>query len=161
MGTKRRTEPEAERWSPWGEYLTYDFDVAVGPDGAHYILTDTWANVIENQATGHSVPVWDIYVQKLAPNLTSTVGSNSTSKLIRSAKDLHKQGLNLEACGFFYHDAYWYHKYSYPAKTPPATYTTSTPTTLWGHTRIVAISVLTGAVARTKVPTFCLRQRVR
>ncbi|EXL90479.1 hypothetical protein FOIG_16271 [Fusarium odoratissimum NRRL 54006] len=40
-----------------GEHLTHDFDVAVGPDGAHYILTDTWSNVTKNQATGHSVPV--------------------------------------------------------------------------------------------------------
>ncbi|CEF76293.1 unnamed protein product [Fusarium graminearum] len=96
-----------------GEYLTHDFDIAVGPDGAHYILTDTWTSVSEIQATGHSVPVWDIYVQKLAPNLTSTVGTNSTSKLIRTAKELLKQGLNLEACGFFYHDSYWYQTYSY------------------------------------------------
>ncbi|ENH66300.1 N-sulfoglucosamine sulfohydrolase [Fusarium oxysporum f. sp. cubense race 1] len=102
-----------------GEHLTHDFDVAVGPDGAHYILTDTWSNVTENQATGHSVPVWDIYVQKLAPNLTSTVGSNSTLALIRSAKDLHKQGLNLEACGFFYHDSYWYQTYSYTCQNCP------------------------------------------
>jgi hypothetical protein len=102
-----------------GEHLTHDFDIAVGPDGAHYILTDTWANTMENQAPGHSVPVWDIYVQKLAPNLTSTVGSNSTSKLIRAANDLYKQGLNLEACGFFYHDSYWYQTYSYTCQNCP------------------------------------------
>ncbi|KAM0540661.1 hypothetical protein ACHAO7_011006 [Fusarium culmorum] len=102
-----------------GDYLTHDFDIAVGPDGAHYILTDTWATVFENQAPGHSVPVWDIYVQKLAPNLTSAVGTNNTSKLIRSAKDLLKQGLNLEACGFFYRDSYWYQTYSYTCQNCP------------------------------------------
>ncbi|KAI6753728.1 hypothetical protein FGRA07_05154 [Fusarium graminearum] len=102
-----------------GDYLTHDFDIAVGPDGAHYILTDTRTSVSEIQATGHSVPVWDIYVQKLAPNLTSTVGTNSTSKLIRTAKELLKQGLNLEACGFFYHDSYWYQTYSYTCQNCP------------------------------------------
>ncbi|KAG8353865.1 hypothetical protein FVEN_g8121 [Fusarium venenatum] len=101
-----------------GEHLTHDFDIAVGPDGEHHILTDTWASVLEVQAPGHSVPVWDIYVQKLAPNLTSTVGTN-TSKLIRSAKDLLKQGLNFEACGFFYHDSYWYQTYSYTCQNCP------------------------------------------
>ncbi|RGP71249.1 glycoside hydrolase family 43 [Fusarium longipes] len=102
-----------------GDHLTHDFDIAVGPDGDHYILTDTWASVLEVQAPGHSVPVWDIYVQKLAPNLTSTVGTNSTSKMIRSAKDLLKQGLNLEACGFFHHDSYWYQTYSYTCQNCP------------------------------------------
>ncbi|CAK7200595.1 hypothetical protein SEUCBS139899_003293 [Sporothrix eucalyptigena] len=88
-----------------GAHINHDFDVAVGPDGTHYMLSDPFTNATLT-TDGYGVPVWDLYVQQLAPNLTSTL--NTTATLIRSAEQLRDTGLTLEACGFFYHDGYWY-----------------------------------------------------
>ncbi|KAL1888215.1 hypothetical protein Sste5346_009689 [Sporothrix stenoceras] len=88
-----------------GSKITHDFDIAVGPDGTHYILTDPFTSGFLSSDV-NVPPVWDIYVQQLAPNLTSTVNSSFT--LVRSAQQVRDMGLTLEACGFFYHDAHWY-----------------------------------------------------
>jgi hypothetical protein len=92
-----------------GRNINHDFDIAVGPDGTHYILSDIVpeGSTIQN-LTSRGNPVWDIYVQQLGPNLTATAGNNATGTLIRTAAQLRKQGLTLEACGFFYHDNYYY-----------------------------------------------------
>jgi hypothetical protein len=87
-----------------GSNINHDFDVAVGPDGAHYMLSD----VLPSSDLLSKGYIWNIWVQQLAPNLTATVGTNATSVQILSAQELRQQGLNLEACGFFYHDSYYY-----------------------------------------------------
>lgn len=87
-----------------GTAITHDFDIAVGPNGDHYMVTD----VTNNKYTSDSVPQWDLWVHKLAPNLTSTVG-NDSSVLFRTGESLwNDQGLTLEATGFFYHEGFWY-----------------------------------------------------
>jgi hypothetical protein len=87
-----------------GNHISHDFDIAVGPDGTHYMVAD----VIANTTTSDNVPGWDIWVHQLAPDLKSTA-SNKTSVLVRTAQALWKdQQLTLEAVGFFYHDGFWY-----------------------------------------------------
>lgn len=90
-----------------GANVNHDFDVAVGPDGSHYIISDPFTDFVTFD-TYYSLPIWDIWVQKLAPNLTATIGTNETVALIRTAQSLHAQGLHLEAVSFFYYDGYWY-----------------------------------------------------
>lgn len=90
-----------------GSHVNHDFDVAVGPDGSHYILSDPFTKYVPMD-TYYSFPIWDIWVQKLTPNLTATVGTNDTSARIRTADSLAAQDLYLEASSFFYHDGYWY-----------------------------------------------------
>lgn len=80
-----------------GEDISHDFDIAVGPDGTHYMVTDVWTH----KFTSDAVPMWDLWVHQLAPNLTSTM-DNASSVLFRRGEDLWKgQGLTLEAVGFF------------------------------------------------------------
>lgn len=90
-----------------GSHVSHDFDIAAGPDGTHYMVSDVWSGLYSD-STGWGAPVWDIWVQQLTPELTSTVGTNTTSVLIRSASELKKQNLTLEASGFFFHEGYWY-----------------------------------------------------
>ncbi|CAL5867334.1 uncharacterized protein PFLUO_LOCUS1549 [Penicillium psychrofluorescens] len=90
-----------------GAHINHDFDVAVGPDGSHYIVSDPFTEMISFNGY-YTLPIWDIWVQKLAPNLTATVGTNETSARIRTARSLYAQGLHLEAASFFYHNGYWY-----------------------------------------------------
>ncbi|KUL87146.1 hypothetical protein ZTR_05615 [Talaromyces verruculosus] len=90
-----------------GSYLNHDFDVAVGPDGTHYIVTDPFTSTEAINAY-YNMPIWDIWVQQLAPNLTSTMGTPETTVRVRSTQSLQAQGLYLEAAGFFYYNGYWY-----------------------------------------------------
>lgn len=90
-----------------GRYLSHDFDVFVGPNGTHYIVTDPFENWIE-ESQGEAIPTWDIWVQELAPNLTSTINTPDTVAQVRSATELINQGLTLEASGAFYKDGYYY-----------------------------------------------------
>lgn len=104
-----------------GDHISHDFDIAVGPDGKHYIVTDVWTGNYNSD----SVPVWDLWVQELAPNLTSTAG-NTSSVLIRQVTPLWEdQGLTLEAVGIFYHDGYWYITWGETAK--------------WGRLRLLSL----------------------
>lgn len=90
-----------------GAHVNHDFDVAVGPDGSHYILSDPFTKRVPMEKY-YNMPIWDIWVQKLAPNLTGTIGTNNTSARIRTAESLFARNLHLEASSFFYHDGYWY-----------------------------------------------------
>lgn len=56
----------------------------------------------------YHLPIWDIWIQKLTPNLTATLGTHRTSARIRTADSLAAQDLYLEASSFFYHKGYWY-----------------------------------------------------
>ena len=89
-----------------GQHLSHDFDIFSGPDGTHYIVSDPFENWIENGPD--AVPIWDIWVQQLAPNLTSTVNTRKSTTLVRSAAQLAAQNLTLEATGAFYHDGFYY-----------------------------------------------------
>lgn len=88
-----------------GTNINHDFDVAVGPDGTHYMVSDTFVGV-NTRPDQWSVPVWDIWIHQLAPNLTATI--DSTAVRIRTAQQLLAQNLTLEAVGFFYHDGHYY-----------------------------------------------------
>ncbi|RMJ11841.1 hypothetical protein CDV36_008502 [Fusarium kuroshium] len=88
-----------------GDHLSHDFDVFVGPDDTHYIITDPFLGTIPSADGGLT---WDIWVQQLAPDLISTVNTSETITLVRSAKQLFDQNLTLEATGAFYHDGYYY-----------------------------------------------------
>lgn len=90
-----------------GAHINHDFDVAVGPDGSHYILSDPFTDYV-TMDDYYDLPIWDIWVQKLTPNLTATVGTNETSARVRTAKSLSAQDLHLEASSFFYYNGYWY-----------------------------------------------------
>lgn len=68
-----------------GTAITYDFEIAVGPDGSHYMVTDVWTN----KYTSDTVPQWDLWVHRLAPNLTSALG-NDSSVLFRTGESLWK-----------------------------------------------------------------------
>ncbi|ORX38015.1 hypothetical protein BD324DRAFT_413772 [Kockovaella imperatae] len=99
-----------------GEHLSHDFDIAQDANGTHYIVSDIFEGIDLTPTGVLAVPVWPIWVQELAPNLTSTVGTNSTVQLVRTAAQLlnntdgGSQGLSLEAIGFFYNEDFdmWY-----------------------------------------------------
>ncbi|KAH8878756.1 hypothetical protein GQ53DRAFT_756472 [Thozetella sp. PMI_491] len=77
------------------------------PDGTFYMVTDVKLGFDSSPTKTTSEP-WDIWVHKLASNLTTTVGRPDTSALIRSASELAAQGLNLEASSAFYYDGHYY-----------------------------------------------------
>ncbi|RSL65572.1 hypothetical protein CEP53_003655 [Fusarium sp. AF-6] len=87
-----------------GDHLSHDFDVLVGSDNTHYIVSDPFLGTIPSADGGLT---WDIWVQQLAPDLISTVNTSETTTLVRSAKQLFDQNLTLEATGAFY-DGYYY-----------------------------------------------------
>lgn len=89
-----------------GEYVSHDFDIFTAPNGTHYILTDVNPGFLATDP--HNMSTWSIYIQELAPNLTTTVGTTGTMAEIRSSTELHAQGLNLEASSAFYHEGYYY-----------------------------------------------------
>jgi hypothetical protein len=68
------------------------------------MVADVWTK----KYTLDSVPQWDLWVHKLASNLTSTLGNDSSVLLRKGESHCKNQGLTLEATGFFYHDGYWY-----------------------------------------------------
>ena len=91
-----------------GSFLSHDFDIATGPDGTSYIVTDISQGSLSTPTGVLTVPVWPIYVQQLTPDLLSTVNTTATISLIRTAQQLLNDtmggvnGLSLEAIGFFY-----------------------------------------------------------
>lgn len=103
-----------------GPNLGHDFDIAVGPDGTHYMVVDTIATLgnpttyMTTPTGAASVPVWPIYVHQMNANLTGVVGTNDTMALVfsvaqsRYAKLAGSEGLTLEAIGFFYRKGFYY-----------------------------------------------------
>lgn len=97
-----------------GTNIGHDFDVAVGPDGSHWLLTDTWGNATLPTDGSAKYPTttsvtWDVVVQKLNPDLVSVPPpTDETFRLVRSSTELAEQGLSLEACSFFHHDGHYY-----------------------------------------------------
>jgi len=95
-----------------GAHLSHDFDIAEDANGTHYIVTDIFEGILRSPTGSLTIPEWPIWVQRLAPNLTSTVNSSSTVSQIRTAQELiddpagGSQGLTLEAIGFFYNADY-------------------------------------------------------
>ncbi|PSR78134.1 alkaline-phosphatase-like protein [Coniella lustricola] len=53
-----------------------DFDIFSAPNGTHYILTDV--NPAFSAVDAHNMSTWSVYIQQLAPNLTTTVASTTT-----------------------------------------------------------------------------------
>lgn len=91
---------------PWGEalpvtgvHLAHDHDIATGPDGSSWILTDSYSGVNDSVNTG--LPLWDLWVQKLNDDLTGTVNTPETMIRIWHA-------INFEAVSFFYRQGKWY-----------------------------------------------------
>lgn len=95
-----------------GPYIGHDFDIAVAPNGDHWMLSDTFSNatVIPQPGLPTTISIaWDAVVQKLNPDLTSVPAqSNDTLRVIFSGKELADRGLTMEACAFFYRDGYYY-----------------------------------------------------
>ena len=82
-----------------GTHMGHDFDIARGPDGAHYIVSDVYSATGSTDRT--KPPVWNVWVQKLNPELTGTVDTNDTMALIMA-------DVNYEAIGFFERQGHWY-----------------------------------------------------
>ena len=98
-----------------GPYIGHDFDIAVAPDGTHWLLTDSKDADVELRLDGtNPYPTtvgitWNIVVQKLNPDLVSVPEQSlETLKVIFTAKELADKGLSMEACSFFHHDGYYY-----------------------------------------------------
>ncbi|KAK8124247.1 uncharacterized protein PG998_000006 [Apiospora kogelbergensis] len=97
-----------------GANIGHDFDIALGPDGTYWLLTDTMGKATLPIDGSGKYPTtvgitWDVVVQKLNPDLTSVPApSDATFRLVRSATELAALDLSLEACSFFYHDGYYY-----------------------------------------------------
>ncbi|KLU86971.1 hypothetical protein MAPG_05977 [Magnaporthiopsis poae ATCC 64411] len=97
-----------------GPNIGHDFDVAVGPDGTSWLLTDTRSNATLPTDGSAKYPTtvaiaWDLVVQKFNPDLTSVPAqSNDTFRIVRTGAELAALGLSLEACSFFAHDGYYY-----------------------------------------------------
>ncbi|ENH98734.1 hypothetical protein COCC4DRAFT_45826 [Bipolaris maydis ATCC 48331] len=91
-------------YGPWsepqlinGDHLAHDYDIADGPDGSVYVVTDVYSGYDDQNA----VPLWDVYVQKINEDMTGTVGTNNTTSLIMNKA--HWEGI-----GFFYNLGWWY-----------------------------------------------------
>ena len=99
-----------------GPNLSHDFDIAQGPDGSQYILCDPFQGSIRTPTGVLDVPLWPLWVMKLAPDLLSVVNTTETVHQIRTPQELlantagGPSGLDLEATGFFYNPKYdtWY-----------------------------------------------------
>lgn len=88
---------------PWGklmqatgEHLAHDFDLVTAPDGTGWIATDSFSGSYDPDHS--SLPLWDVWVQKLNPDMTGTIGQS-----IRVMSKAHFEGI-----GFAEHDGHWY-----------------------------------------------------
>ena len=77
---------------PSGRYLSHDLDIMVESDGSAYVASDVMADIV------NGVPNWDVWVQKLNPDLTGTTGEG-----VRVMSHVSFEGI-----GFFEHEGYWY-----------------------------------------------------
>lgn len=89
--------PWKEPFVATGHHLAHDFDIATGSDGHSWIATDVFGGYDPHVA---NKPVWNMWIQELLPNLTGTVGGNSSVLLFESA--------DFEAVGFVEHNGWWY-----------------------------------------------------
>jgi hypothetical protein len=88
--------PWGNVFKPAGNYLSHDLNIMVEPDGSAYVASDVLAGF--EGRPGMSAPWWDVWVQKLNPDLTGTTG---TAVRVMSH-------VSFEGIGFFEHDGYWY-----------------------------------------------------
>ena len=79
-------------FKPTGQYLGHDLNIMVEPDGSAYAASDVMA------AIERGVPSWDVWVQKIKPDLTGTTGA--AVRVMSHA--------SFEGIGFFEHEGYWY-----------------------------------------------------
>jgi hypothetical protein len=84
--------PWGNVFKPTGRYLSHDLNIMVEPDGSGYVASDVMADI------KNGVPSWDVWVQKLNPDLTGTAG-----EAIRVMSHTSFEGI-----GFFEHEGYWY-----------------------------------------------------
>ena len=77
---------------PTGKYLSHDLDIMVEGDGSAYVASDVMADIV------NGVPNWDVWVQKLNPDLTGTTG-----EAVRVMSHVSFEGI-----GFFEREGYWY-----------------------------------------------------
>lgn len=77
---------------PSGPHLSHDLNIMVEPDGSAYVASDVMAGMV------NGVPNWDVWVQKLNPDLTGTSG-----EAVRVMSHVSFEGI-----GFFEHEGYWY-----------------------------------------------------
>ncbi|MCP9979209.1 hypothetical protein [Actinomadura madurae] len=84
---------------PWGEltqavgdHLAHDFDLVTAPDGTGWIATDTFSGSYDPDIP--SLPLWDVWIQKLNPDMTGTTGQK-----VRVMSKVHFEGI-----GFAEHD---------------------------------------------------------
>ncbi|KAH6664751.1 glycosyl hydrolase [Plectosphaerella plurivora] len=92
---------------PWGEpalatgdNLSHDYAIAIGPDGAGWIVTDVWAGSFDEG----SLPFWSVWVQKLNADMTGVaVGADGSETAIRIFNESH-----WEAIGLFHREGLWY-----------------------------------------------------
>lgn len=82
-----------------GDHLGHDFDIALAQDGSAWIASDPFSGQYDPHSKGK--PLWDVWVQKLRPDLTGTSDVPGTQKQVMKAADF-------EALGFFEHDGRWY-----------------------------------------------------
>lgn len=80
-----------------GDHLAHDFDIAQGEDGSHYIVTDAFRGNFDPESAGGSLPMWDVWVQKLLPDLTGVVGTNDTTVQVMDTVD--SQGIGVATIG--------------------------------------------------------------
>lgn len=84
--------PWGNVFKPSGQYLGHDLNIMVESDGSAYVAGDVMAEIV------NGVPNWDVWVQKLNPDLTGTTGD--AVRVMSHA--------SFEGIGFFEHDGYWY-----------------------------------------------------
>jgi len=84
--------PWGDVFKPSGKYLAHDLSIMVEPDGSGYVASDMMAGM------DGTIPVWDVWVQKLNRDLTGT--TDSSVRVMTQA--------SFEGIGFFEHDGYWY-----------------------------------------------------
>lgn len=77
---------------PNGQYLGHDLNIMVERDGSAYVASDVMAEIV------NGVPNWDVWVQKLNPELTGTTG-----EALRVMSHVSFEGI-----GFFEREGYWY-----------------------------------------------------
>jgi len=88
--------PWGDVFKPTGNYLRHDLNIMVEPDGSAYVASDVLAGF--EGRPGMSPPFWDVWVQKLNPDLTGTTG-----EAVRVMSHVSFEGI-----GFFQHGGYWY-----------------------------------------------------
>jgi len=84
--------PWGDVFKPTGKYLAHDLSIMVEPDGSAWVASDVMSGM------RGTVPVWDVWVQKLNRDLTGT--TDSSVRVMTQA--------SFEGIGFFEHDGYWY-----------------------------------------------------